>query len=118
MIRVEACVTFRLASNHLGVLTLPMLRQATCERNVHTRLLESFRSFNPPNAEAGDVERNVTTSPASSLGGLKLLNDSSRVCVRFVERRHCLESFRSFNPPNAEAGDVEPNVTPHSALEG
>ena len=59
-----------------------MLRQATLNE---TFLLESFRSFNPPNAEAGDVERNVTHT--------------------------LLESFRSFNPPNAEAGDVGPNVT-------
>ena len=28
-----------------------------------------------------------STSPASALGGLKLLNDSSRVCVRFFQRR-------------------------------
>ena len=43
-------------SNHLGVLKLPMLRQATLVQTSHT-LLESFRSFNPPNAEAGDVGR-------------------------------------------------------------
>ena len=44
----------------------------------------SIGRVNPPNAEAGDVER---TSPASALGGLKLLNVRVEVCVRFVQRR-------------------------------
>ena len=56
----------------------------------------TFRSTSPASALGGlkllnDSSRVCetfrSTSPASALGGLKLLNDSSRLCVRFVQRR-------------------------------
>ena len=86
--------------------------------SYNTRLLESFRSFKTPNAEAVRVRWfNVRTLASNHLGGFRKTLPMLRQATLNETFRHTrrLESFRSFNPPNAEAGDVVTFRTRHSA---
>ena len=76
-------VSFNVACLSIGrVRKLLNDRQATL--NVQRHTLPQLKLLNDSSRVCVTFR---PTSPASALGGLKLLNDSSRVCVRFVQRR-------------------------------